>query len=176
LRGLKTDHLLEDADEDILERWHKIKNHAVMNKKVIKTEWAFNTPLKGTSYRLIGRIDAIFFDQETGKYIIADWKTVKSADKKIVTNFQDQIYLYSLYHSKKDLGLDFRPEDLSFQYFKISPDSVDDSTIINFSEKIMLEFEEDFVKIIKKIEDTDDFQLPSECQFKTCQFKSLCKI
>ena len=175
LRGLKTDHLLETADEDISGRWQAIKIHPVMDKKVIKTEWSFNTPVKDTGYRLIGRIDAIFFDEETGKYIIADWKTGKFIPKKILTNFQHKIYLYSLYQSRKDLGLDFNPENLSFQYFKILPDSVE-ITEINFSEETMLEYEENFVNIIKKIESTADFPVPTNCPLKTCQFKALCKI
>jgi len=173
LRGLNTDHLLQNADEEISELWHKIKNDSIMNKNIIQTEWSFNTQIKNTPYWLIGRIDSIFFDEEKNKYIIADWKTGKFVPKKIHTNFQHKIYLYALYQSRKDLGIDFKPEDLAFQYFKILPDSIE-ITEINFSEEKLLEYEENFINIINKVEGSQDFSTPEICPIKVCQYKGLC--
>ncbi|OGH94563.1 MAG: hypothetical protein A2039_08075 [Candidatus Melainabacteria bacterium GWA2_34_9] len=179
LRGLNIEHLLKNSDKEIVvdneiyKRWNAIKNHPILDKKVIKTEWGFNTNLKGTSHWLIGRIDAIFFDEEKGKYIIADWKT-GIIPKNININFQHQIYLYALYQSKKDLKLDFKPENLVFQYFKIIPDAVE-ITEITFSEEKSLEYEENFVKIINKIENTIQFPAQENCQVKICSYKSICK-
>lgn len=173
LRGLKTEHLLQNADNKIIDRWNAIKNHPILNKKVINTEWGFNTRLKNTLFWLIGRIDAIFFDEEKGKYIIADWKT-GIIPKNIDANFQHQIYLYALYQSRKDLMIDFKPENLVFQYFKILPDSVE-ITEISFSQEKLLEYEANFVNIIKNIENTVDFSSPESCTDKYCQYKELCK-
>lgn len=173
LRGLKTEHLLQNADEEILQVWNRIKNHPIMDKKVIKTEWGVNTAVKGTPYWLIGRIDAVFYDEEKNKFIIADWKTGKFIPKKIHSNFQHKVYLYAFFQSRKDLGLDFKPENLSFQYFSLHPDSVE-ITEIGFSQEKLLEYEEDFARIINKIESSADFEIPEDCPDKYCQYKGLC--
>lgn len=174
LRGLNIEHLLKNADNKIIDRWNAIKNHPIMNKQIIKTEWGFNTNLKGTPYWLIGRIDAVFFDEETGKYIIADWKTGEVVPKKIDTYFQHKIYLYALYQSRKDLGIDFKPENFVFQYFEIIPESVK-KTEINFSEEKLYEYEENFINIIKNIENSVEFPAKENCFDKYCQYKGLCK-
>jgi len=170
LRGLNIEHLLKNTDNKIIDRWNAIKNHPILDKKVIKTEWGFNTSLKETPCWLIGRIDAVFFDEEKGKYIIADWKT-GIIPKNIDTNFQHRIYLYALYQSRKDLGIDFKPENLVFQYFKIIPESVEITEIVFSEEK----YEENFVKIIKKIENTDAFPAQENCNVKICPYRGLCK-
>ena len=174
LRGFKTEHLLQNADNKIIDLWNSIKNHPILNKKVIKTEWGFNTNLENTPYWLIGRIDAIFFDEETGKYIIADWKTGVVAPKKIDTYFQHKIYLYALYQSRKDLGLDFEPQDLVFNYFEIIPDSVQKIEIC-FSEEKLFEYEKNFLNIIKNIESTVKFDATENCFDKFCLYKGLCE-
>jgi len=174
LRGLSVEHLLKNSDSKIIDRWNAIKNHPILDKKVIKTEWGFNTNLKDTPYWLIGRIDAIFFDEETGKYIIADWKTGEIIPKKIDPYFQHKIYLYALCQSRKDLRLDFKPESLVFQYFEIIPDSVK-KTEINFSEEKLIEYEKNFINIIKKIENTFEFQTQDNCYDKYCPYKRICK-
>ena len=38
LRGFKTEHLLQNADNKIIDLWNSIKNHPILNKKVIKTD------------------------------------------------------------------------------------------------------------------------------------------
>lgn len=174
LRGLEVKNLLENADKDIKNNWNSIKNHPIMEKKLIKTEWSFTTAVPNTDCWLIGRIDAIFFDEEKGKYIIADWKTGKyGVPKNINKDFQHKIYLYALYKSRKDLGLNFKPEELCFQYFKISPDGVE-PTEIKFSEESMREYEEKFVSIIRRIENTTNFWEAESCKASLCQYKTLC--
>ena len=86
LRGLEINHLLKDAPDDVLECWDLIKNNSVINKKLIKTEWSFNSRIKNTKSAennknnektenwLKGRIDAVFYDTEQKKYIITDRK------------------------------------------------------------------------------------------------------
>lgn len=174
LRGFEIGHLLQNAGEEITLRWNAIKKHPILDKKMIKTEWGFNTPIKDTLYWLIGRIDAVFFDEEKDKYIIADWKTGKFVPAKIQTNFQHKIYLYAFYQSQKDLGLDFKPEDIVFQYFKILPDSVE-ITEISFSQEKLLKYEENFSDIIKNMENTVDFSDIEDCTVKFCEYKGLCK-
>jgi len=173
LRGFKIDNLLKDADEDILNCWNIIKNDSILSKKLLKTEWGFNSCIKNTPYWLIGRIDAIFFDKEKNKYIIADWKTGKFIPKKIHSNFQHKVYLYAFYQAQKDLSLSFKPEDLCFQYFKILEGSVE-ITEIEFSSEKLLEYENSFLKIIKEIENTKDISIFKQCNQKNCEYKNLC--
>lgn len=173
LRGFKIDHLLSNAKKDVLDCWNIIKNHNIMRKKVIKTEWGFDVQIPETVCRLIGRIDAIFFDEETNKYIIADWKTGKFIPQKMHSNFQHKVYLYAFYQARKDLGLDFEPENLSFVYFKLLSDDVE-PTEIKFSQEIFVEYEESFKKIIEEIENTEQVPVPETCPVKSCQYNALC--
>ncbi len=172
LRGLNIQHLLQNADEEILKNWESIKNHPILNKKLIKTEWSFNTKLGNTPHWLIGRIDAIFFDEEKNKFIIADWKT-GIIPKNVHNNFQHKIYLYAFYQGRKDWGLNIMPENLCFQYFKISPDAVE-ITEIDFSEEKLLEYEENLEGIIKNIENSTDYPITNICRIKFCQYNEMC--
>jgi hypothetical protein len=81
LRKLEIRHLLENADNEIINCWEKIKDHQIFTQKAVKTEWGFNTRINNSDNWLLGRIDAIFFDPETRQYIIADWKTGKYIPK-----------------------------------------------------------------------------------------------
>lgn len=173
LRGLKTAHLLENASSEVINCWNSIKTNPIFDKKVIATEWSFNCAFSSQTCWLIGRIDAIFFDEEKNKYIIADWKTGKFIPKKIDTNFQHKLYLYAFYQSRKDLGLDFEPKNLCFQYFKILPDSVE-ITEIDFSEENLLEYEKTFAYIIKKMESIKEISKQDSCPDKYCQYKGIC--
>jgi hypothetical protein len=174
LRDLNTEILIQNADKEISDRWNIIKNHPIINKKVIKTEWSFNTLIPNTDCWMIGRIDAIFYDEETKKFIIADWKTGKFVPKKIDSNFQHKIYLYALYQSKKDLGIDFQPEDLNFQYFNITTEGIE-ITKIDFSQEKLAEYESNFVRIIKNIKTESEFQKDEICSASNCSYKHLCK-
>ena len=175
LRGLKINHLLKDAPDDVLECWNLIKNHSVLNKNLIKTEWSFNSRIKNnekTENWLKGRIDAVFYDTEQKKYIIVDWKTGKYIPKNIETNFQHKIYLYAFYNSRNDLKLDFKQEDLEFLYVKIK-DKVSLNSI-NFSKEKEIEYKGEFLDIIKQINNTQNFINPDICPLKQCNYKNLC--
>jgi len=174
LRGLNTELLLRHADSDVVNIWNKIKTHPILAKKVIKTEWGFNTRLGDTAYWLEGRVDAIFYDETTNKYIIADWKT-GIIPKNIDTNFQHKIYLYAFYRSRKDLNLDMSPKNLCFQYFKIDSQNIEIKEI-NFSEEKLQEYEENLIKITRNIEKTFDFSLQDICPIKFCHYNNLCEI
>jgi len=161
LRGFEVDNLLQHASDEAQDCWNHLKDYPLLGKKIIKTEWSFNSrigipkqkgfsdlgepeliedsvisenritnawlpAINGVQNWLIGRIDAIFYDSERNKYIIADWKTGKYVPKNIESNFQHKIYLYAFYKSQKDLGLEFEPEDLEFQYVKIMPEQNSD--------------------------------------------------
>ncbi len=173
LRGLEIKHLLKEADKEIISRWNIIKKEPILNKKIIKTELGLNTPIKNTPYWLTGRIDAVFYDEEENKYIIADWKTGKYIAKNIHVNFQHKIYLYAFYQSRRDLGLDFKPKNLIFKYFNIFPDSLE-ITEIDFSKEKLLEYEQNFVNIAKNIEKTVCFQYTGNCTSKICEYKKIC--
>jgi RecB family exonuclease len=134
LRGLPVEHLLTKAPQDVKNVWNLIIGSQILKNKLIKTEWSFNTRIADTENWLVGRIDAIFYDEKTGKYIIADWKTGKYIPRNEEAYFQHKVYLYALYNSRKDLGLDFRPEELEFSYIKIT-DGVYVNTISFSSEK-----------------------------------------
>lgn len=172
LRGLETNHLLKDESDEILKCWNLIKNNPILDKKLIKTEWSFNSRIVDSENWLIGRIDAIFYDRENQKYIIVDWKTGKYVPKNIETNFQHKVYLYALYNSQKDLGLDFKQEDLEFQYVKIQ-DSVSVNTI-KFDKEKKLEYKNKFMGIISSINENQDFITPDSCPLKQCNYKNLC--
>lgn len=173
LRGLPVEHLLITASQDIKDTWKLIFDSPILQKKLIKTEWGFNTRIGNSQNWLVGRIDAIFYDEDTGKYIIADWKTGKYTPQNIESYFQHKVYLYALYNSRKDLGLDFQPEDLEFSYVKISDRLYTDT--IPFSAKTVKEYENTFLEIIKKAGDMRDFRPPSTCNFNYCAYTRLCK-
>ncbi len=172
LRGFNVDNLLQDASEEVKDCWSRIKDHPVLHKKIIKTEWGFNSRIENTDNWLTGRIDAIFYDPGESKYIIADWKTGKYIPKKIDPNFQHKIYLYAFYRGRKDLNLDFKPGQLEFQYIKIQ-DEVSINTI-SFSADKETEFAGNFLNIIENINNTEHFRSSDCCPLKHCAYKNLC--
>ncbi len=172
LNGFETDFLLKTASNELKNCWELIKNHSILDKKLIKTEWGFNSRIANTSNWLLGRIDAIFYCQESNKYIIADWKTGKYIPKNIESDFQHKLYLYAFFNCKSDLGLDFKQEDLEFQYVKIE-DKVSINTI-KFSAEKEAEYSENFLSIIKNINENQEFLPSPTCPLKQCVYKNLC--
>ncbi|MFH0702395.1 MAG: PD-(D/E)XK nuclease family protein [bacterium] len=174
LRGFKTDHLLKNADEKIKNTWDIIKNHPILANKVIATEWTFNSKINNTKYWLNGRIDAVFYDEEQNKYIIADWKTGENIPKNPEYSYQCMIYLYSFFNSYKDLKLncDLNQDNLIFQYVKIS-DYVEVFSI-PFSEQKEKEYEEILINNIYNMENSSVFPETNPCSVKNCQYKCLC--
>ena len=172
LRGFEIDDLLKHASEDVQDCWNLIKDNPLLGKKLVKTEWGFNSRIGESANWLVGRIDAIFYDSERKKYIIADWKTGKYVPKNIESNFQHKIYLYAFYKSQKDLGLEFKPEDIEFQYVKVKDDIFVNT--IEFSKEKLLEYEKRFLHIIQSIHEKQDFTPPATCPLEQCLYKNLC--
>lgn len=172
LRGFNVDKLLNHASDEIKNCRNLIKDYPLLKKELVKTEWGFNSRIKNTNNWLIGRIDAIFYDCERNKFIIADWKTGKYIPKNVETNFQHKIYLYAFYNCRQDLNLDFKPEQLEFQYVKITEGVT--VTIIEFSEEKLIEYENQFLNNISKIQEKICFSQPENCPAKECIYKNLC--
>lgn len=173
LRGFDTEPLVKNAKTEVKEVWNRIKTDPIMNKQVIKTEPGFDVPVPGTQGRLIGRIDAIFYDEEENKYVIADWKTGKFIPQQTASNFQHKVYLYAFYKSRKDFGLDFKPEDLCFRYYKILPDEVE-TVQYDFSAKKLTEYEEMFRGMINDSESFNSAEIPDICPVRNCDYRGLC--
>ncbi|OGI00033.1 MAG: hypothetical protein A2104_03730 [Candidatus Melainabacteria bacterium GWF2_32_7] len=171
LRGLKVDHLLKTADSEIKTHWESIQNHSIIKNDVIVTEWAFNSRIGDSKYWLNGRIDAVFYNKEQAKYIIADWKTGQNIPKNPESDFQSMLYLYAFYRGHKDLKLKLKQEDIVFQYIKTP--NMDNPSSISFSTK--KDYEEIFLEKINEIESTKVFYKTDPCPLKThCQYKKLC--
>lgn len=173
LRGLNIDNLVKNADKDVQEVWNNIKNYELLKNEVVATEWAFNCRSGKTDYWLNGRIDAVFYDKELNKCIIADWKT-GIIPKKPEENFQHIIYLYALYNCHRDLKINIEPEDLMFQYIKVS-DQVDTVTI-EFSRDKIIQYEDILVNKIGEIESATVFARRENCEklLRNCQYRYLC--
>lgn len=173
LRGFDIDKFLEEASEELQKCWEQIKDHPILDNRLIKTEWGFNSRIGDSQNWLIGRIDAIFYDKSKDKYIIADWKTGKYIPKKTEPNFQHKIYLYALYNSQRDLGLSFEPEQLEFQYIKIRNEVCVNK--IEFSKEKEAEYKDNFLRIIEKINATNSFSRHDDtCPIEQCGYKKLC--
>lgn len=173
LNGHKIDHLEKALDEEIKTHWESIKNSSILNKKCIGVEWGFNSRVKGTDKWINGRIDAIFYDEALKKYIIVDWKTGQNIPKNPEDSFQCKMYLYSFYNAQKDLGLEFRHEDICFQYVK-TPD-LEIIEPVEYSKDKEEKYSNDFAVIIKNIESTKIFNTTNTTtSCKYCPYKTLC--
>lgn len=177
LKGFDVDFLVEKADLNIKNVWELIKTDSeiqeLLKNKLIVTEWGFNSRIGETNNWLVGRIDAVFYDEVAKKYIIADWKTGKFIPKNTDDNFQHIVYLYAFYNAHKDLGLDIKPDDLVFQYVKIRDDVEINS--IPYSEEQYLQDEKLLEKCVKEIEIEKDFNPAEPCGIKGCRYRALCK-
>lgn len=173
LRGLKIDHILKNTAEETQKHYLSILNSPISKNEVIATEWAFNSRIGNSEYWLNGRIDAIFYNKQEKKYIIADWKTGQNVPKDPESSFQSRIYLYALYNGHKDLELSLKQDDIAFQYIK-TPDMNNPESIIYSAEKEKL-YENDFLKIIKDINNEKTFEKNQPCpMLKYCPYKIYC--
>jgi hypothetical protein len=173
LRGLKVDNLLNNADEDIKAVWNNIKSHEILNNKVIATEWGFNCRIGKSDYWINGRIDAVFYDQSIKKYIIADWKT-GIIPKKPEDSFQHVIYLYAFFMCHKDLRLNISPDELMFQYIKVS--GAIETVSIEFSQEKLNQYERMLLEKTGEIVIASDYARCDNCEksMSNCQYKYLC--
>lgn len=177
LRGQNIEHLLENASEEVKLLWENFNNLDILNIKLIVTEWPFNAKVPNSQYWLNGRIDAIFYDEITSKYIIADWKSSENLDKAINQSYQHLIYMYSLCNSCNDLGLEIAPENLVFQYIQLSNNH--NIEIFEYSLEQYKNNEKEFLKIIKEIENYSEIiatgsQSKDACNDRYCGYMQLC--
>ena len=173
LKGFDISRFINNLDNETLKHWESLTKHPVLKNKLIEAEWGFNSRIGDTKYWFIGRIDAIFYNENLKKYIIADWKTGQNIPRDPENSFQAMTYLYSLNKAHKDLGLNICSKDLIFQYIK-TPDDINVTPII-YSEEKEKAFENIFIKYITEIENEKEYKSPEECPApKFCQYSCLC--
>lgn len=175
LRGYDVDFFLKNASIDILSRWNLIKNHNILNNAIYKSEWPFLTRVGNSPYWVKGRIDAVFFDPENNKYIIADWKTGENIPKKPLDSFQHIIYLYSFYKLAKSLNVQITQDDVSFCYVKITDEVLLSEFKYSSADEIM--FEKMLNSSIKGMISftKDDFEEGKyNCSLRKCLYKNIC--
>jgi hypothetical protein len=173
LKGYEVDFLLKNASDDVRNVWKVAKKSNFLSKKdVFLTEWQFNCNLKGADYWLNGRIDAVFFDRNTSKYTIIDWKTGQNIPKDAKLNPQTMIYLYSFFKAQNDLKISLNHADLAFEYVKIS-DSIM-TTRIDYSSELEKAYEKRLLVTFKEIENEKDFSRAEVCTSKYCEYSNIC--
>ncbi|MDD3594107.1 MAG: PD-(D/E)XK nuclease family protein [Candidatus Gastranaerophilales bacterium] len=172
LNGFDISEKEKFINEPLKTHYKAVINSDIFRLKPILTEWAFNVNVKDTHNILAGRIDAVFFDEQKGKYTIADWKTASSPVKNPEENFQAQIYLYAFYKARKDLGLEMKPESIDFKFIQ-TPDI--NISQINFSQKKYEEYENKFSNTISEIEKyTFSITGGQTDSCKNCEYRFVC--
>jgi len=169
LRGFEITPLEESLDVEKLNHWNSLKNHPIITNKLIATEWRFEARVNGTDSWLNGRIDAVFYDTEADKYIIADWKTGQNLPKEPEDSFQTRIYLYSFFKAQKDLKLDFPHEKLVFQYIKTAAEA-EAAEPIYYSHEKEIEYENQFRTLIEEIHCSENFPPREDAGSKSCKY------
>jgi len=175
LNGFDTNFIEKNTNDEILEHYHSILKHPFLQQKCLLSEWGFTVNVANTKNIFVGRIDAIFYDEKTNHYTIADWKTGMKIPKNPNIEPQAQIYLYAFYKAQKDLKISLKPEDLSFTF--VQTPSLNESSL-NFSKELYENFEENFLYTISKI---NEYQYVNEydenenkkCQY--CEYKFMCQ-
>ena len=172
IKGFDISKIENSLDEKTLYHWNYIKNHQIFTNKNILAEWGFNVPLKN-KYWLIGRIDAIFYDKNRNKYIIADWKTAQQLPKSPDKNFQALMYMYCFFKARHDLNLEFQPEDLEFQF--ISTNEKEGIELINCSKQLLDNAENLFIDTIEEINTCTNFAQNKGKECQNCPYLSICE-
>jgi CRISPR/Cas system-associated exonuclease Cas4 (RecB family) len=169
LRGLPIKKIEKDLDETTSEHWHNLSDNQLLEANCVCSEWGFDIPLNNDLW-LNGRIDAVF--EKDGKYIIVDWKTGQSLPKDPESKYQAMIYMLAFYKAKKDLGLDFEPEDLSFVF--VGTHKKGDERKIICSKDKLVEIEQILLGMASEIEEQTDFCANKKsCTF--CDFAQICE-
>lgn len=161
------------ASSEVLEHYHSILKHPILKQQHFLSEWGFNVKVKDTNNLFTGRIDAVFFDKEKNKYTIADWKTGMKIPSNPILEPQTQIYLYAFYKASKDLGLDIKPEQISFSF--IQTPTLNESAI-DFSQELCERFENEFLNTFSQINNYEyksEFTDSKKCEF--CEYKFMCQ-
>ena len=174
LNGFDTSIIEKSADEEVLEHYYSILKHPILKQQPFLVEWGFVANIEDSQDILSGRIDAVFYNPETKKYTIVDWKTGMKIPNIPLMETQAQIYLYAFYKARKDLGIEIKPEDVSFLFIK-TPDLKESG--IEFSSALYDRFEQDFTAIVKEINSyqyfEDAFEEKASCKF--CEYKFICQ-
>ena len=172
LNNFDTTLLENNANEDVKEHYFSILRHPLLKQIPYKAEWGFSVAIGNSEDLFVGRVDAIFYDELTNKYTIADWKTGMNIPKIAQFDSQAQIYSYAFYKCRKDLKLNIKPEDISFKF--IQTPSLKESSL-DFSEQLLEAFEIDFLQTIAQIRSYKHNKVAQEhsgCKF--CEYRFLC--
>ncbi|MDD3150833.1 MAG: PD-(D/E)XK nuclease family protein [Candidatus Gastranaerophilales bacterium] len=172
LQGDNIEHLLKNTSSEVLTHWNNIKSHPIMGLESIALEWGFDCHLNDNNW-LRGQIDAVFYDKNNSKYIIADWKSGKNIPENPPSAFQCMIYLYAFFNAQKDLGLNFSHNDLEFQYIHTLNNSLSPSPVV-YSQKKEEIYKKNFIEIISKIEKLEIMPQIKQCKDKKCTYSALC--
>ena len=173
LNGFDTEFIEKTVSDEVLEHYKSILKHPFLKYKHFLSEWGFNVNIKNTENLFVGRIDAIFCDEQNNKYFIADWKTGMGIPQIPLIEPQAQIYLYAFFKAQKDLKINFKEEDLSFTF--IQTPTLKESSI-NFSKELYEKFEDDFLTTINDINSykyEKEFDEGKKCKY--CEYKFMCQ-
>ena len=173
LNGFDTSIVEKNASEEILTHYRSILKHPLLSQTHFLAEWGFSVNIGDTEDLFMGRIDAIFKNEKTGNYTIADWKTGMKIPENPITEPQAQIYLYAFYRAQKDLNIKINPENLSFAFIQ-TPALLEKH--FEFSKDLYGKFENDFLQTIDQIKHynhNDIFEEKPCCKF--CEYKFMCQ-
>jgi len=145
-----------------------LKTHPILTNKPVEVEWEFNARAGSSKYWINGRIDAVFYNKDKNKYIIADWKTGQNISKNPEKSFQTKLYLYSFFKAKNALKIEMDYGDLSFVYIK-TPDLEEIEPVVYSKEKER-EYEDEFLKIIGQINTADYYPKVSDSPSQACRY------
>ena len=110
-KGMNIDKLLENLTAEEKMHFDNLIESGFFDLPQIASEWGFDVELVD-GFWLNGRIDAVF--EKSGKIIIVDWKTGENLPSTPEDSFQAMIYLYALFQSRKEFGLEFSSSDMEF--------------------------------------------------------------
>ena len=172
LNGFNTSIVEKNATPEILEHYKSILKHPLLKQTPFVVEWGFSAKIGKTDDLFMGRIDAVFKDEQNGKYTIADWKTGMKIPENPILEPQAQIYLYAFYRAQKDLGIKINPEKLTFIFVQ-TPKLIESR--LEFSQNLCQKFEDDFVQTIDEIKHYKQNNICEEKAYcKFCEYKFMC--
>ena len=173
LNGFDMGIMERSAGEEVLKHYNSILRHPLLQQEHFLSEWGFTVSVGNTANVFVGRIDAIFYDKETNKYTIADWKTGMNIPKVAALDVQAQIYMYAFFRAQKDLGIEFEPEDLSFVF--VQTPSLNESRV-DFSKELYESFEQDFLSEIKAMQNcTQPLSAHDKPACRFCEYRFMCE-
>ena len=159
LQGVKIDRIETSLNEEEQKIWEILKQNHFYNMECFKSE--FNLSIKfGNNFWLGGRIDAIV--KNGNDYYILDYKTGKIPNNPEYDP-QTMIYLLCTHEYLKKYN------NLSFVYINLREKN---NYIIEFNDRLKKQYEEELLKICKKI--SSDTLFPEDyTQCKLCEYKKI---